>query len=158
MTPEATYHWLELVESQRGYRPEYTNKYSVCTEKEHETCYTYLAPFTDKNGHALWSDDLVKNDDGTEMILRFGPYTAFDDDGVYDGWGWYLQAGLCDAEGNLVIYQILPVCKATPDYITFVGMNALPKWYPQFLKLVEWAEEKKKQTMGKQEESEATGE
>lgn len=136
MENEYMNNYLEEVASQEGYYPRYKPTYSLITEKWQEKKHNYLAPFTDKNGHELWSDDVVVNDAGTEMILRFGPYTAYDDDGVYDGWGWYLQVGVCNDDGILLLYQISPACRDLPEYITYVDSNALPKWYEQFLNLI----------------------
>lgn len=129
--------FLRPQETVKGFIPAYKRKFTVITANENEKEYTYRAPFTDKNGHELWSDDLVVNDDGVNMVLRFGPYTAYDDDGIYDGWGWFMQAARRNDVGKLVIYQVLPVSAQTSNYITFVDNDTRPDWYPEYLTLYE---------------------
>lgn len=129
---------------------------SVITKPEQEKELKMQAPFRDRDGNILWTDSVVVNEAGTEMILRFGPYTAYDEDGTYDGWGWFLQSGMVSDEGKLLIYQVLPVSADTPDYITLKGRlsdELQPCWYDQFLELAIVVIETCPSKVAKQEEN-----
>ena len=114
-------------------------KFNVIFTKEAESELNIRAPFNDKNGHELWSDDVVVNDHGQQMVLRHGPYKSFDDEVSAEGWGWYLQVGVVNDDGLLIFYQVLPVTRDTPAFISYVNSFAVspPDWYHAYEKQAE---------------------
>lgn len=119
-------------------------KHSICTTLEQEKECEMLAPFTDANGHELWSDDVVLNGNGDECILRYGMYTAYDEACSYSGWGWYLQCAQTNADnGEILMYEILPVVPETPGFIVYKSRfeETKPAWYAEYESLsAKWNE------------------
>ena len=97
------------------------------------------APFTDKDGKELWSNDLVYDASGNEAILRYGFVKINDEDTIVDICGWYLEVGMLDASGRLVLYLTTSVVKETPANIRFAfpaEAGIMPSWYQSYLDVV----------------------
>lgn len=128
----------ELLAPCKSQVPDDLELYRLEPTQSEEAKRVFKAPFKDKNGHELWSDNVVVNDYGQQMVLRYGPYKTFDDTYSVEGWGWYLQVGAYDEEKKtLTFYQVTPVCDKTPAFITYLQPETKqpPIWWEAYQQL-----------------------